>query len=114
MSITVVLPVQGGAEQVLRCLSGLAALPELPEYEVVIVDDASVGLEALLPRLDGDVEIVRTPRRLGFAGAAAAGVERARGDVIVFIRGAAEPCGNWLGGLVARLDDPALALAASV
>ncbi len=114
MSVTVVAPVQGGAEQVLRCLAGLAALPALPSFEVVVVDDASVGLAALLARLDGDVEIVRTPRRLGFSAAAAAGLEHARGEVIAFVRGAAEPCGDWLGGLVGALENPDVALAASV
>ena len=34
-----------------------------PEHEVVIVDDASVGLESLLARVEGDVEIVRLPHR---------------------------------------------------
>jgi GT2 family glycosyltransferase len=80
----------------------------------VIVDDASIGLEALLARLAGDVEIVRTPHRLGFAAAAAAGLERAAGDIVVFVRGAAAPCGDWLSGLAGALHDPSLALAASV
>jgi GT2 family glycosyltransferase len=112
--ITIVLPVHGGPEQVLRCVSALAALPAEPEHEVVIVDDASIGLEPLLARLAGDVEIVRTPQRVGFAAAAAAGLERAHGDVVVLLRGAAAPCGDWLSGLVAELDDPSVALAASV
>lgn len=111
--VTVVAPVHGGAEQVLRCLTALAGLPAEPGFEVVIVDDASVGLEALLARLDGDVEVVHTPRRAGFAGAAAAGLERARGEIVVFLRGAAEPRGDWLGGLVAALAEPEVALAAS-
>jgi hypothetical protein len=114
--VSVVLPVQGGPEQLLRCLTALSALPAEPEHEVVIVDDASVGLEALLARLEGDVEIVRTPRRLGFAEAAALGAEHADGEIVVFVRGAAAPApGDWLGGLVATLNDrPGVALAASV
>jgi GT2 family glycosyltransferase len=114
--VTIVLPVQGGPEQVLRCLTALAGLPAEPSYDVVIVDDCSVGLEELLARLEGDVEIVRTPRRLGFAGAAALGAQRASSQIVVFMRGAAAPAaGDWLGGLVNALsDDASVALAASV
>lgn len=111
---TLILPLQGGAEQALRCLRSLAALPEAPVHEVVIVDDASVGLEDLLARLAGDVDVVRVQRRVGFARAAALGAERARGEVLVLLRGAPEVAGDWLAPLVAALADPGLAAAASV
>jgi GT2 family glycosyltransferase len=110
---TIVLPLDGAPEQALRCLAALSRLPEEPLHEVVIVDDASVGLEELLARLDGDVAIARTPARLGFAGAAAVGAERATGDVVVFVMGAAEVEAGWLAPLVGALDDPACAAAAS-
>ena len=110
---TIVVPLDGAPEQAMRCLAALSRLPDAPEHEVVIVDDASIGLEALLACLDGDVAIVRTPARLGFAGAAAIGAGRARGELVVLLRGAVEVEPDWLAPLVAALADPACAAAAS-
>jgi GT2 family glycosyltransferase len=107
-SILIVL--DGAPEQALRCLSSVASLhPGQPEHEVVIVDDASVGLEALLARVEGDVELVRCPRRQGFAAAATLGLARCHGDVVVLLRGAPEVAPTFLAPLVAGLQDPAIA-----
>ncbi|UGS33752.1 glycosyltransferase family 2 protein [Capillimicrobium parvum] len=112
-SILIVL--DGGAEQALRCLASIAALDAgSPEHEVVIVDDASVGLDGLLARLDGDVAVVRTPRREGFAAAATRGLHRCTGDVVVLLRGAPEVASGFLGPLVAALADPGRAAATAV
>ena len=113
MKATIVLPLDGAPEQALRCLASLSRLPEEPAHEVVIVDDASVGLEQLLARLDGDVAIARTPVRAGFAAAAALGAQRATGEVLVFLRGAPEVEPDWLAPLVRALDDSACAAAVS-
>ena len=110
---TIVVPLDGAPEQALRCLAALSRLPEEPAHEVVIVDDASVGLDELLTRLDGDVAIARAPVRLGYAGAAALGAQRASGEILVFLRDAAEVEPGWLAPLVEALADPARAAAAS-
>jgi GT2 family glycosyltransferase len=109
---SIVIVLDGGVEQALRCLTSVAALDAAqPEHEVVVVDDASVGLEALLARLDGDVAVVRGPRREGFAAAATRGLERCAGDVVVLLRGAPEVASDFLAPLVAALADPARAAA---
>ncbi|MBX5443061.1 MAG: glycosyltransferase [Solirubrobacteraceae bacterium] len=110
MQASILIVLDGGAEQALRCLTSIASIePGQPEHEVVVVDDASVGLEALLARLEGDVAIVRTPRREGFAAAATRGLAACRGDVVVALRGAAEVAPDFLAPLVAALEDPAVA-----
>ena len=111
--ISIVVPLSGGAAQALRCLEGIASQPDDPSHEIVIVDDASTDLHPLLSRLEGDVEVVRTERRLGFAFAAARGVERVTGEVIVFIRDAAVPAAGWLAPLAAALEAPTVGFAAS-
>jgi GT2 family glycosyltransferase len=112
-AVSVILPLDGAPEQALRCLGSLSRLPDEPEHEVVIVDDASVGLEHLLARLEGDVAIARTPLRAGFAGAAARGAQTAQGEILVFLKGAAEVEHDWLAPLVDALEDPARAAAVS-
>jgi GT2 family glycosyltransferase len=112
-AVSVVVPLDGSPEQALRCLEGLALQPDTPAHEVIVVDDASVGLEPLLARLDGDVEIVRSPHRLGFAGAVKLGVAQARGERVAVLRRAAAPLAGWLAPLASALDDPAVGLAVS-
>ncbi|HEU4656539.1 MAG TPA: glycosyltransferase [Capillimicrobium sp.] len=115
MQASIVIVLDGGAEQALRCVSSIAALDAAqPEHEVVIVDDASVGLESLFARLEGDVEIVRTPRREGFAAAASRGLERCSGDVAVLLRGAPEVAPTFLAPLVDALADPGRAAATAI
>lgn len=111
--VSVVVPLAGGPAQALRCFEGLAGQPEDPDHEIIVVDDASVGLEALLARLAGDVEVLRNERRLGFPLAARRAAEQARGEIVVFIRDAAVPGPGWLAPLVRALEDPAVGLAAS-
>ena len=111
--VSIIVPLAGGSTQALRCLQGIAAQPDDPAHEIVIVDDASIGLEPLLSQLTGDVEVLRNERRLGFAACARRGADRARGEIIVLIRDAAAPAPGWLGALAAALEDPGVALAAS-
>jgi GT2 family glycosyltransferase len=109
---SIIVPLSGGPAQALRCFQGIAA-QTAPSHEIVIVDDASVGLESLLARLEGDLNVVRTPRRLGFSGAVAAGLAVAQGEVIVLLRDGAAPATGWLEALCAALEDPAVGLATS-
>jgi GT2 family glycosyltransferase len=112
--VSIVVPLQCGPEPALRCLEGIAAQGERPDFEVIVVDDDAPDLQPLLARLDGDVEVVCSPRRVGLAQALRLGAERARGDVIVALRDAAVPGAGWLAALAAPLGDPGIALTASV
>jgi GT2 family glycosyltransferase len=112
-NISIIVPLSGGPAQALRCFEGIAAQPEDPAHDIVVVDDASVGLETLLARLDGDVEVVRTERRVGFAAAAAHGLRRAEREIVVFLRDAAVPAPGWLVPMAQALEDPNVGLAVS-
>ena len=114
MRATVVVHLQGGPEQALRCFESLAMLPPEPEHEVIVVDDASVGLEDLLARLEGDVKVIEMPHRAGFAGSVERAAAEAEGDVLVMLRGAPEVAHAWLGPLVEAVTSGRLAAAASV
>jgi GT2 family glycosyltransferase len=114
MQATIIVHLQGGPEQALRCFESLAALPPEPEHEVIVVDDASVGLEDLLARLEGDVDIVSLDRRSGLAESVGRAAERASGEVIVMLRGAPEVTHGFLAPLVDSVKRDGLAGAASV
>src|SRR3954470_23591681 len=114
MKATVVVHLQGGPEQALRCFESLAMLPPEPEHEVIVVDDASVGLEDLLARLEGDVNVIAMERRAGFAKSVERAAAEARGEVLVMLRGAPEVAHGWLAPLVESVASGRLAAAASV
>src|SRR3954468_265980 len=114
MDASIVVVLQGGPEQAEHCFAALGELADEPTFEVVVVDDASVGLDDLLGRLGGDVTVVRTPQRSGAAAALALGLERCTGDHIVLLRGAPCVSTDWLAPLVAALADGAVSAAASV
>src|SRR5438270_7396758 len=112
-TISIIVPLSGGAAQALRCFEGIAIQPEEPAHEIIVVDDASADLEPLLSRLKGDVQVVRNDRRLGFAAAAMRGAHCATGDVVAFIRDAAVPRSGWLAPLADALTDPGIGFVAS-
>ena len=114
MKATVVVHLQGGPEQALRCFESLAMLPTEPEHEVIVVDDASVGLEDLLGRLGGDVQVIALDRRAGFAASVDRAAREAAGEVLVMLRGAPEVAHGWLAPLVSAVTRDGLAAAASV
>src|SRR4051794_1947718 len=114
MKATVVVHLQGGPEQALRCFESLSLLPPDPEHEVIVVDDASVGLEDLLARLEGDVNVISLEQRTGFAGSIERAAREAGGEVLVMLRGAPEVAHGWLAPLVNGVLGGGLSAAASV
>jgi GT2 family glycosyltransferase len=114
MRATVVVHLQGGPEQALRCFESLAMLPPEPEHEVVVVDDASVGLAKLLARLEGDVKVIQMERRAGLARSVERAAAEATGEVLVMLRGAPEVAHGWLAPIVEAVESGRLAAAASV
>ncbi|MBV9801639.1 MAG: glycosyltransferase [Solirubrobacterales bacterium] len=111
--LSIIVPLSGGAAQALRCFEGIASQSDDPTHEIIVIDDASADLAPLLVRLEGDVELIRTERRLGFARAAMRGAERAGGEILVFLREAAVPAPGWLVPLAEALSDAAVGFAAS-
>src|SRR3954467_3540255 len=114
MRASVMVRLQGGPEQALRCFESLAMLPPEPEHEVIVVDDASVGLEDLLARREGDVKVVRRGHRAGLARSVERAAAEAQGEVLVMLRGAPEVAHGWLAPLVGAVPGASLAAAASV
>ncbi len=68
----------------MACLESIGDLERgSPRHEVVLVDNASVGLRSTIAALEGDVRIVRLPERLDEAPALRAGVQAARGELVL-------------------------------
>jgi glycosyltransferase involved in cell wall biosynthesis len=68
----------------MACLESIGDLERgSPRHEVVLVDNASLGLRSTIAALEGDVRIVRLPERLGESQALHAGVRAARGELVL-------------------------------
>lgn len=76
-----------------------------PAGEVVLVDN---GIEAP-PSVPG-VTIVDASRNLGFAGGAALGVQRSRGELLVFVNSDAVIAPGAIDALTPQLEDPSVGM----
>lgn len=104
--VTVVTPLFDKVEYTQACLSAVSRNTGIDDYQVVIVDNGSTdGTGELLDLLEGDVDIVRNERNLGFAVASNQGAALARADVIVFLNNDTEPFEGWLETLLRVLDE---------
>jgi hypothetical protein len=100
---------EGSREETRHCLRSLAGL----EHEIVVVDDATVGLEDLLDDLTSDVTILRNAHREGLVSCAFRVATQVDGGVLVLLRGTPRPEPTALTELVTALADPTLAAAAA-
>jgi GT2 family glycosyltransferase len=65
---SIIIPVFNNLELTRQCLTTLASLTTMPEYEVVVVDNASTdGTAEFLASLGGDVQVIHNSENQGFA-----------------------------------------------
>ncbi|MEJ2864290.1 glycosyltransferase family 2 protein [Actinomycetospora flava] len=88
-TVTVVVPVHGAAEHIVRCLTSLARQDRGPD-QVVLVDDR--GPDDSIPRavaaagvLDLDVTVVTHPENRGLGAARNTGLAATTGDAVLFL-----------------------------
>jgi GT2 family glycosyltransferase len=100
--VTVVVVTWQGADLLDSCLDSLAA--QTVDHEVLVVDNASTdGSAQLLGRRSG-IEVLRTPKNLGFAGGAQLGLQAARTEFVAFLNDDAVAEPTWLAALLAAAD----------
>ena len=105
-TVSVVIPVRDDAPALRECLERLSRQTVAPS-EVVVVDNGSSDATAAVARAWGAI-VVSEPR-VGIPSAAAAGYDRARGDVIARLDADSRPDPRWVERIAARMaDDPEL------
>jgi len=104
--VSIIMPLYNKAEYTEKCLYALAAhTGEDPDYEVIIVDNASSDwTKYLLLAFEGDVEILRNDENVGFARANNQGARSARGEYVLFLNNDTEPFEGWLREMVQLAD----------
>lgn len=102
--VSVIIPTWNGAELLRVALRSLDA-QRWRDFEVIVVDNASADdTLAMTTREFPDARQVRLPENRGFAAAVNAGIDEARGEIIVLQNNDTEADPGWLAALVAGLD----------
>ncbi|MEP6932391.1 MAG: glycosyltransferase, partial [Nitrospirota bacterium] len=103
--VSIIIPVFNKLELTRQCLTTLASVTTVPEYEVIVVDNASTdGTAEFLAALGGDVQVIRNPENYGFAIACNQGANAARGEFLVFLNNDTIPTEGWLNALVDEVE----------
>ena len=112
---SIIIPVFNKLELTRQCLTTLASLTTMPEYEVIVVDNASTdGTAEFLAELGGDVQVISNPENYGFAVACNQGANAARGEFLLFLNNDTIPTDGWLNALVDEVErHPDVAVAGS-
>lgn len=110
MTISVVIPVKDGGEDLARCLGAIAEqrLGEAEKVEIVVVDSGSRDGSVELARSHGAIVREIPPETFNHGASRNLGASLSHGDPLVFISQDAVPVGNgWLEALTRPLrEDP--------
>jgi len=94
------------------CLAALLVHTTYPNYEIIVVDNASgdrtVGFLRELARQQPHVRVIVNASNRGFAAAINQGVRAATGEVLVLLNNDTIVSPGWLTRLVRYLDDPSI------
>ena len=102
---SIIIPVFNKLELTRQCLTTLASITTMPEYEVIVVDNASSdGTAEFLAELGGDVQVISNPENYGFAVACNQGANAARGEFLLFLNNDTIPTEGWLNALVDEVE----------
>ena len=104
--VSVILVNYKGADDTLKALDTLMALPEYPEtLEIVVVDNASGdGSLELLRQRERDIVLVASPTNSGFAGGCNLGVKHSTGEIVAFLNNDAKPDTGWVSAALEAFD----------
>lgn len=111
---TIILPLSTGLAQARACIESIAALPDDPRHDVVVVDNGGADLNPLMRLLEGDVTVVRRPQRGHLWQAVNDGLDATAGDDVVLLTGMSVVDAGWLRALTAAASSPGVAAATSV
>lgn len=106
MKASVIIPVWNGREYLPACLDALLA-QDYPDFEVIVVDNASVdGSADLVAERYPQVRLIRNAQNLGFAGGCNIGLKTAHGDIFILLNEDTVVQPGWLQALVKALQRP--------
>jgi Glycosyl transferase family 2 len=105
---SVVIVLTGDPWAAMGCLESLAELESrTPSHEIIVVDNASVGLRSIMATLGEGIKLLRLSHRVSALDALRAGVQAAAGEVVVCLPSPACLAPNALTVLYSELGKQA-------
>ena len=102
--VSVVIPNWNGAHHLPICLDALRS-QTYPHLEIIVVDNASAdGSQALVAEEYPEARLIRLPENRGFTGACNAGMEVAKGEIVVLLNNDTQAATTWVEEVVAAFD----------
>ena len=106
MDISVIIPVFNGGRKIRRCVQALKRQRTQRAYEIIVVDDGSTDRGLQWTKGNG-IRVFRQANQ-GPAAARNLGVEKARGEIVLFTDADCEPLEDWIEQMVQPLEDPSI------
>ena len=107
--ISIVVRTKNESHWIERCLAAVA-LQDVPDWEVVLVDNASTDGTPRLARRFGCRIVNITTQAFSYGRAINMGIRLAHGELIAILSGHCVPANDrWLSTLAAPFDDPTVA-----
>ena len=103
--VSIIIPTKDAPEYISRCLDSLYEKTSYPNFEVVLVDNGTVDLDALEAMKRCPARIVPFDEQFNYSRANNLGVKHARGEIIVLLNNDTEVISpDWLDHLVLHLS----------
>lgn len=85
------------AEYTLRCIEAVLRNTDYPNYELIVVDNASTDITpGMLEAYGSRIKFIHSPSNLGFVGGNNLAAQSAEGELIVFLNNDTEVQPGWL------------------
>ncbi|MDD3051607.1 MAG: glycosyltransferase [Candidatus Cloacimonetes bacterium] len=105
--VSIIIPVWNKVDLTRQCLENLFRNTEYPNYEVIVVDNASTDKTAEYLRkisAEQSIRVLTNKTNLGYARANNQAAKVAQGEYIVFLNNDTIPLVGWLTNLVSKLE----------
>lgn len=92
-----------------RCVDSVRRLTTYPNFEMIIVDNGSMGVEPLeyLRMLEGSVKVIRDEREFNYSALNNEAIRRCKGEVVCLLNDDTEVLASgWLDEMVGQLLQP--------
>jgi len=94
--VSVVIPSRNRPHLLKRCLESIYSQKNAPPFEVIVIDDFSVGYETRKVVRSFGAKFKRLPKRMGQAHARNIGIARSKGYIVAFIDDDCVALPDWL------------------
>jgi len=105
--VSIVIPHWNGKQFLQPCLSALQAQTYAPIEVWVVDNNSSDGSQAYVKEHFPDVRLLELPENRGFTGACNAGMQAAKGEIVVLLNNDTEVDANWVQAIVTAFADHA-------